>query len=92
MGDPKGPMSDKLDEKADELKYPGNEEGHEIERDGCKIQVAIPKGVDYDITLKNINFEVIVNFGSLIAIIIIYRHVSNRIFSLCDYRSYYRRT
>ena len=67
MGDPKGPMSDKLDGKADELKYPGNEEGHEIERDGCKIQVAIPKGVDYDITLKNINFEV--KPGELVAIV-----------------------
>ena len=45
----------------------GNEEGHEIERDGCKIQVAIPKGVDYDLTLKNINFEV--KPGELVAIV-----------------------
>ena len=46
---------------------PGNEEGHEMERDGCKIQVYIPKGVDFDLTLKNINFEV--KPGELVAIV-----------------------
>jgi ABC-type transport system involved in cytochrome bd biosynthesis fused ATPase/permease subunit len=66
MGDPKGPTLEKP-EKLDEINYPGNEEGHEIERDGCKIQVAIPKGVDYDLTLKNINFEV--KPGELVAIV-----------------------
>ena len=67
MGDPKGTTSENLDEKLDELNYPGNEEGHEIEREGCKIQVPIPKGVDYDITLKNINFEL--KPGELVAIV-----------------------
>ena len=62
MPDPSGTEPDKIDEN-----NPGNEEGHEIERDGCKIQVAIPKGVDYDLTLKNINFEV--KPGELVAIV-----------------------
>ena len=35
-----------------------NEEENELVRDNCKIQIKIPKGVDYDITLKNINLEV----------------------------------
>ena len=38
------------DENKDEFK--------EIIRDGCKIQIPIPKGIQYDITLKNINFMV----------------------------------
>ena len=46
---------------------PGNEEGHEIERDGCKIQVPVPKGIDFDITLKNINLEI--KPGELVAIV-----------------------
>ena len=45
----------------------GNEEGYEIEKDGCKIQIAILKGVDYDLTLKNINLEI--KPGELVAII-----------------------
>ena len=49
-----GDQNDKKQEKIDENNM-GNEEGYEIERDGCKIQVASPKGVDYDLTLKNIN-------------------------------------
>ena len=62
MGDPNEETPDKIDDN-----NPGNEEGHEIERDGCKIQVAIPKGVDYDLTLKNIDFEV--KPGELVAIV-----------------------
>ena len=62
MADPNEAVPDKIDEN-----NPGNEEGHEIERDGCKIQVAIPKGVDYDLTLKNIDFEV--KPGELVAIV-----------------------
>ena len=62
MGDP----SEKKPEKSSEINK-GNEEGQEIEIDGCKIQVAIPKGVDYDLTLKNINFEV--KPGELVAIV-----------------------
>ena len=46
---------------------PGNEEGNEIEIDGCKIQVAVPKGIDFDITLKNINLEI--KPGELVAIV-----------------------
>ena len=46
---------------------PGNEEGHEIEIDGCKIQVPVPKGIDFDITLKNINLEI--KPGELVAIV-----------------------
>ena len=30
----------------------------EIIKDGCKIQIPIPEGIQYDITLKNINFMV----------------------------------
>ena len=46
---------------------PGNEEGHEIEINGCKIQVPVPKGIDFDITLKNINLEI--KPGELVAIV-----------------------
>ena len=62
MGDPGKEEQEKIDPNNQ-----GNEEGQEIERDGCKIQVAIPKGVDYDLTLKNINFEV--KPGELVAIV-----------------------
>ena len=37
---------------------PGNKEGEEIEIDGYKIQVPVPKGIDFDITLKNINLKI----------------------------------
>ena len=46
---------------------PGNEEGNEIEIDGCKIQIPVPKGIDFDITLKNINLEI--KPGELVAIV-----------------------
>ena len=46
---------------------PGNVEGHEYEREGCKIQVPVPKGVDFDLTLKNINLEI--KPGELVAIV-----------------------
>ena len=35
-----------------------NDEENELVKDSCKIQIKIPKGVDYDVTLKNINLEV----------------------------------
>ena len=54
-------------DKAEKIKGLGNEEGNEIEIDGCKIQIPIPKGIDYDITLKNIKFEV--KPGELVAIV-----------------------
>ena len=53
--------------EAEKIKGLGNEEGNEIEIDGCKIQIPIPKGIDYDITLKNIKFEV--KPGELVAIV-----------------------
>ena len=62
MGDPNEKEPEKIDPNNQ-----GNEEGKEIERDGCKIQVPIPKGVDYDLTLKNINLEV--KPGELVAIV-----------------------
>ena len=62
MGNPDIEPQGKIDENS-----PGNEEVPEIERDGCKIQVAIPKGVDYDLTLKNIDLEV--KPGELVAIV-----------------------
>ena len=62
MQDPNKEEPDKIDEN-----NPGNEEGHEMIRDGCKIQVYVPKGVDYDLTLKNIDFEV--KPGELVAIV-----------------------
>ena len=34
------------------------EKEEEIIKDGCKIQVSVPKGIQYDVTLKNINFMV----------------------------------
>ena len=34
------------------------EEKEEIIKDGCKIQIPVPKGIQYDVTLKNINFMV----------------------------------
>ena len=43
------------------------EEGNELIRDNCKIQVEIPKGIEYDVTLKNIDFEV--KPGELVAIV-----------------------
>ena len=46
---------------------PGNKEGEEIEIDGYKIQVPVPKGIDFDITLKNINLEI--KPGELVAIV-----------------------
>ena len=57
---------DIIKENSDE-KNLGNEEGNEIEVDGCKIQIKIPKGIDYDVTLKNIKFEV--KPGELVAIV-----------------------
>ena len=62
MQDPNKAEPDKIDEN-----NPGNEEGHEMIRDGCKIQVYVPKGVDYDLTLKNIDFEV--KPGELVAVV-----------------------
>ena len=62
MGDPNGNTDDKINEE-----NMGNEEGQEIIRDMCKIQIPVPKGVDYDITLKNINLEV--QPGELICIV-----------------------
>ena len=63
MQDPSG-SSDFITANKDN---PGNEEGQEIEIDGCKIQVPIPKGIDFDITLKNINLEI--KPGELVAIV-----------------------
>jgi ATP-binding cassette subfamily C (CFTR/MRP) protein 1 len=34
------------------------ENDQEIIKDGCKIQIPIPEGIHYDVTLKNINFMV----------------------------------
>ena len=62
MQDPNHETPDVVDEN-----NPGNEEGHEMERDGCKIQIYVPKGIDFDLTLKNINFEV--KPGELVAIV-----------------------
>ena len=45
----------------------GNEEGNEIEIEGCKIQIPIPKGIDFDLTLKNIKLEI--KPGELVAIV-----------------------
>ncbi|MBO6244003.1 MAG: ATP-binding cassette domain-containing protein, partial [Clostridia bacterium] len=56
-----------LIKESDDLKNMGNDEGNEIEIDGCKIQIKIPKGIDYDVTLKNIKFEV--KPGELVAIV-----------------------
>ena len=44
-----------------------NEEGYKIERDSCKRQIAFPKGVDYDLSLKNINLKI--KPGEFVAII-----------------------
>ena len=57
--DPKGDVS--------KLKSLGNEEGHEVEIEGCKIQIPVPKGIDFDITLKNIKLEI--KPGELVAIV-----------------------
>ena len=62
MQDPNRETQREVDEN-----NPGNEEGHEMIRDGCKIQVAVPKGIDFDLTLKNIDFEV--KPGELVAIV-----------------------
>ena len=62
MPDPNLETPGKIDDN-----NPGNPEGQEMIRDGCKIQVYVPKGVDYDLTLKNINFEV--KPGELVAIV-----------------------
>ena len=62
MQDPNLETPEKIDEN-----NPGNPEGQEMIRDGCKIQVYVPKGVDYDLTLKNINFEV--KPGELVGIV-----------------------
>ena len=43
------------------------EDEKEIIKDGCKIQIPIPKGIHYDVTLKNINF--IVKPGEVLGII-----------------------
>ena len=39
----------------------------EIIKDGCKIQIPIPEGIQYDVTLKNINF--IVKPGEVLGVI-----------------------
>ena len=39
----------------------------EIIKDGCKIQIPVPEGIQYDVTLKNINF--IVKPGEVLGII-----------------------
>jgi len=62
MPDPNSETPEKID-----VNNPGNPEGQEMIRDGCKIQVYVPKGVDYDLTLKNINFEV--KPGELVGIV-----------------------
>jgi len=49
---------DITEKKENEEINEGNVEGGEIIKDGCKIQIPIPKGVQYDVTLKNINFTV----------------------------------
>ena len=49
------------------LKSLGNEEGNEIEIEGCKIQIPIPRRIDFDLTLKNIKLEI--KPGELVAIV-----------------------
>ena len=44
-----------------------DEEEEEIIKDGCKIQIPVPKGIHYDVTLKNINF--VVKPGEVLGII-----------------------
>ena len=43
--------NEKKPEKINDINM-GNQECREIEREGCKIQIVIPKGVYYDLTLK----------------------------------------
>ena len=54
-------------DNSENIKSLGNLEGNEIEIEGCKIQIPVPKGIDYDLTLKNIKFEV--KPGELVAIV-----------------------
>ena len=45
----------------------GEEEPSEFKKDGCNIQVPVPDGIQYDVTLKNINF--LVKPGEILGII-----------------------
>ena len=61
--------NNKINEKKETIENINNakEVGGELIRDDCKIQVEIPKGIEYDVTLKNIDFEV--KPGELVGIV-----------------------
>ena len=44
-----------------------DDDEEEVIKDGCKIQIPVPKGIHYDVTLKNINF--LVKPGEVLGII-----------------------
>ena len=54
-------------EQKEEKEEIDENEPKEFIRDGCKIQIPVPKGIEYDITLKNINL--LVKPGEVLGII-----------------------